>query len=90
MQYIKRLKRLLTSNFVISFTKAERQSEGVQEEDLVKVDIELVKRCYVCNKCQEKVYADANLDKEDDKIKCEHCSSFQLLKDSERWGEYKK
>ena len=89
MQYIKRFKRLLTSNYVISFDKTDREVEGLREGDLVRVDVSVIKKCYLCNNCREKIDVDINEDREDSEIVCSHCENTQLLKDSIRWDERK-
>ena len=58
--------------------------------DLLRVKLEIIKKCYVCNNCNNKIYFDINSDREDSEVTCKECNNAQLLKDSEEYEEWLK
>lgn len=90
MTFAKELKKFYNTNYLISFTKEEREVFNLNEKDLIGITIELISKCFLCNSCLGPAYAKVSLlDNPESKLECFKCRSTQLLKDSITWEEHK-
>ncbi len=90
MQFVKNLRKLYNSNYVISLTQTERSASGLKVGDLAIVEIKLLKEAYKCNHCDGICYLNVETQQhiEDTEIICDKCGASQKLADVESYEDY--